>query len=127
MEHLRAELSILSELERGISVKEKIFKLKRKFRLDEENITTVKETVKQKMQFKVQRLQKYEKRGKFYRQNFILKNDATTIYREIGKEKVTVNDVAINDIERFWDTIWSDEKDFSDNAEHIQHTRANMK
>ena len=37
---------------------------------------------------------------------------------ETGKEKVTVNETpAINDIERFWDTIWSEEKDFNEKTE----------
>ena len=119
------ELSILSELERGISVKGKMCrKLKRKYKLNEENITTVKETVKQRMQHKVQRMRRYEKRGKFYRQNLIFKNDAKKFYREIGKEKVTVNEAPpINDIERFWDTLWSEEKNFNENAEWIKNVQ----
>ena len=56
-------------------------------------------------------MQRYEKCGKFYHQNLIFKNDAKKFYREIGKEKVTVNETpAINDIERFWDTMWCEEK-----------------
>ena len=50
IEHLRRELSILSELERGINVKGKMCrKLKKKHKLNKENITTVKETEKQRM------------------------------------------------------------------------------
>ena len=40
----------------------------------------------------------------------MFKNDAKKFQREIGKDKVTVNDTpAINDIGRCWDTIWSEE------------------
>ena len=47
-------------------------------------------------------MQRYKKRVKFYHQNLIFKNDASKFYGEIGKEKVTVNEIpAINDIERF--------------------------
>ena len=47
-------------------------------------------------------MQRYKERVKFYHQNLILKNDASKFYGEIGKEKVTVNEIpAINDIERF--------------------------
>ena len=47
IEDLQGELSMLTELERGINVKRKICKkLKRKCKLNEENITRVKETVK---------------------------------------------------------------------------------
>ena len=54
------------------------------------------------MQLKAQRMRRYEKCRKFYHQNLIFKNDAKKFYREIGKEKVTINETpAINDIERF--------------------------
>ena len=50
VENLRGELSILSELERDKNVEGKMCReLKRKYKLNEENITTVKETVKQRM------------------------------------------------------------------------------
>ena len=52
------------------------------------------------------------------------KNDAKKLYKKIGKEKVTVNATpAINDIERFWDTIWSEEKDFNEKAEWIKNVQ----
>ena len=55
IEHLRGELSIVSELQRGINVKGKMCrKLKRKYKLNKENITRVKETLKQRMQLKAQ-------------------------------------------------------------------------
>ena len=43
------------------------------------------------------------------------------LHREIGKEKVTVNETpAIDDIERFWDIIWREEKDSNEKAEWIK-------
>ena len=57
---------------RCINVKGKMCReLKRKYKLSEENITTAIDTVKQRMQVKVQRMRRYVKRGKFYHQNFI--------------------------------------------------------
>lgn len=54
------------------------------------------------MQPKIQRMQRYKKRGKFQCQNLIFKNDTKEFYRDIGQEKVTVNEIsAINDIERY--------------------------
>ena len=51
----------------------------------------------------------------------ISKNDAIKFYREIANEELTVNGtLTINDIERFWDTIWSEEKDFNRKAEGKQ-------
>ena len=50
-----------------------------------------------------------EKCVKNWELNF--KNDAKEFYREIGKEKVTVNETtAINDIERFGDRLWNEER-----------------
>ena len=51
-------------------------KLKRKYKLNEEIITRVKEKVKQRLQLKVQRMQRYEKRGKFYRQSLPSKHSS---------------------------------------------------
>ena len=54
------------------------------------------------MQLKTQRMQRYRKRGKFQCQNLIFKNDTKEFYRDIGQEKVTVNEIsAVNDIERY--------------------------
>ena len=82
-----------------------------KYKLNEENITRMKETVDQRMHLKAQKLQRYEKHGKLCRQNVTFKNDTNKFYREIWKEKVTVNKIpAINAIENFWDTIWIEKK-----------------
>ena len=88
IELLRGELSILSELEMGINVKGKICrKLKRKYKLNIENITRMKETVKQRMQLKAQRMRIYEKHGKLYHQNLIFQNDAKSSIQRLGKKK----------------------------------------
>ena len=44
------------------------------------------------MQLKAQRLRRYEKRNKFYRQNVVLKTNAKKFYGEIGKETINVDD-----------------------------------
>lgn len=46
--------------------------------------------------------------------------------REIGKQKVPENKtLAINDIERFWDTICSEKKDLNENAEWMKKVQTN--
>ena len=55
---------------------------------------------------------------------YFFKNDSKNFYREIGKEKVIVNKTfAINDIERFWDAIWIEEKDFTEETEWIKNVQ----
>ena len=84
IEHLRGKLCILSESESVINVKGKMYrKLKRKYELNKENITRLKETVKQRMQLKAQKVRRYEKCGKFHHQNLLFKNNAKKFYREI--------------------------------------------
>ena len=79
------------------------------------------------MQRKAQRMWRHKKCGQFYCQNLSLQNDAEKFYREIGKEKITVNETPlINDIERFWDTICREEKDFNEEAEWIKHVQTNI-
>ncbi len=48
----------------------------------------VKETLKQKMQAKAQRLRGPTKRSNFFRQNKTFKEDAKRFYRELGKRKL---------------------------------------
>ena len=54
------------------------------------NLAPLKETLKQKIQLKAQRLRRYDKRSKFYRQNNTFKMDKRKFYGELGKPQVTV-------------------------------------
>ena len=68
--------------------------------INKDNI--IKEIVKQKMQLKPQRLRRYEKRNKLYHQNLIFRRDVKKLYRETGKETITVDDAPlIEEIEDF--------------------------
>ena len=57
------------------------------YKINKDNI--IKNTVKQKLQLKAQRLRRCEKRNNFYRQNMVFKRDGKTFYQEIGKETIT--------------------------------------
>ena len=119
---MRGELSVLSELQRGINVKgRKCRKMIKKYQLTKENILSVKETIKQKMQLKAQRIRRYEKRSKFYRQNMVSKTFAKKFYREVGKETIRVAEIpSIEEVEEFWKNIWSNDKTFNETAEWIE-------
>ena len=85
---MRGELSIVIELLRGVNVKGRRFKkMTKNYQLTSENILEVKEIIEQKMQLKTQRMRRYKKRSKFYRQNMIFKTDARKFYREVGKNR----------------------------------------
>ena len=79
---LRAELSILDGISKGTAVKtRKARKVRNRNNVTDENsLLTAKETLKQKIQVKAQRLRRYDKRNRFYRQNKIFKTDAKKFY-----------------------------------------------
>ena len=62
--------------------------------------------IKQKMQLKAQRMRRYDKRSKFYRQNMIFKTDSKKFYREVGKEKILIRQAPpIENVEKYWKTV----------------------
>ena len=80
-------MSILDELIREVKVKSRL--LKKKYKMKKlGGLAPLKETLKQKTQLKTERMRRYEKRTKFYRQNNTFKTDKKTFYRELGKSLV---------------------------------------
>ena len=72
--------------------------------------------MKQKIQLKVQKIRRYEKRTKFYRQNKIFKIDKKKFYRELGRKQVNVEKTPIkNKIDNFWESILVIEEDHNEN------------
>ena len=92
LNELRAEVSILDELIRGVKVKPRILnKMKKKYKMkNSEDLAPLKENLKQKIQLKAQRMRRYDKKSKFYCQNNTFKMDKKKFYRELGKTQMTV-------------------------------------
>ena len=123
VEMLRGEISILSEIERKNDPRtRKARKLKRKHKIKRiEDIPGIKEELKQKMQAKAQRLRRFEKRSKFYRQNKIFENDAKKFYRELGKSQIEVKEIPTKEnVENFWKGIWGNDKTYNKDASWIE-------
>ena len=94
---------------------------------DENSLLTAKETLKQKIQVKAQRLRRYDKRNRFYRQNKIFKIDAKTFYREFGKRTINIEEPPVDEeMTKFWNDIWGKEKDFNNEAEWIRREEERM-
>ena len=96
--------------------------MKRKLNIKKwEDIPVVKETIKQNMQAKAQRLGRLTKRSNFFRQNRTFKEDAKNFYRELGKKKIDVNEPpTIEKIEEFWSKICENNKTHKDQVTWIQ-------
>ena len=73
-----------------------------------------------KIQAKAQRLRRYDKRSKQYRQNRLFNKDRKKFYRSLGKEETPVeNPPSKEQIEQFWRGILGEEKHHDDNADWI--------
>ena len=122
-------MSILDEISKETSVKtRKARKVRNRNNVTDENsLLTAKETLKQKIQVKAQRLRRYDKRNRFYRQNKIFKTDAKTFHLEIGKETINIEEPSVDEeMTKFWNDIWGKEKDFNNEAEWIRHEEETM-
>ena len=94
---------------------------------DKATLDGAKERLKQRMQLKAQRLRRYEKRNKFFRQNKVFKEDAKKFYRELGKGILEVKEPPEEeDVEQFWNDLWGEEKLFNDNASWLGREEERM-
>ena len=80
-----------------------------------------KESLKQQVQAKAQRLRRYTKRANFFRQNKTFRDNAKKLYRELGKKAITIqNPPSLVEVETFWSRIWENNKTHNDAAHWIQ-------
>ncbi|XP_063585358.1 uncharacterized protein LOC134762742 [Penaeus indicus] len=76
---------------------------------------------------KAQRLRRFDKRTRFYRQNNFFQTDAKKFYREIGKGTINVEEPPVEeDMTNFWNGIWGKEKEFNSEAEWIKREQERM-
>ena len=86
-----------------------------------DDLTPLKETLKQKIQLKAQRMRRYEKRTKFYRKNNTFKTDKKKFYKELEKSQVNVEKPpSKEEVETFWTSIWGTEKDYNEDAQSLK-------
>jgi hypothetical protein len=126
---LRGKLSILDELARGVNTNtKKARKIKQIYKFqNNDEILSAKETVKHKMQLKAQRVRRFEKRIKFYRQNRIFQTDAGKFYREIGKTQIEVKTPPpMSEVQELWEKIWSESREHNETAEWIEREEKRM-
>ena len=123
IKELRIDLSMLTELTRNNGMGErKSRKIRRKYSIrNDDNIITAKEEVRQLINAKAQRIRRFEKRVKQFRQNRTFATDTKRFYRELGKKKIGVNKPPTAEVtEQFWKLIWEDEKHHSEEAEWVR-------
>ena len=114
MDQLRDEISIITEYTKGNSTNKTRRKLKKILKkhkvVSEDQLTACKEDLKQALQSKAQRLQRYIKRSEQYKQNKRFRDDTKRFYRELGKKTIQIEtppDIA--KVKKFWQNILEQE------------------
>ena len=107
IERMRGEISILDELSKSKPVKSRRSRItKNKYNIkSKDDIPPLKEMLKQKIQVKAQRIRRFEKRTKFFRQNRLFENNEKKFYREMGTKQLIVKDPPTQyNLKKFWES-----------------------
>ena len=90
---MRADLSILTDMaQKGESQKisKKKQRIKKKYKITtNQELQTVRESLKMKIQAKAQRIRRYVKRSKQFSQNQMFANDRKKFFRNLGKDQIS--------------------------------------
>ena len=128
MSSWRKELSIIAETGTGSDngkinrKKRKIFK---KYGLtNATEVAQLTETLKQKVQAKVQRIRGYEKRETQYSQNKVFKEDTKKFYRNLGMKNIEAREPpSMAEAETYWESPWGEEAEHNERAEWLRRVQ----
>ena len=121
---VRADLSILSHIaQKGETenISKKKQRIKRKYRITtSQELQTTVESLKMKIQAKAHQVRRYVKRGKQYKQNLMFANNRKTLFRNLGKDQISVEKPPNKEAtETFWRNIWENDREHNHSAEWI--------
>lgn len=82
----RSDVSVLSEMQKGSRIRgNRENQIKKRYNIKcVDDISVVREKLKQQIQAKAQRIRRFEKRNNFFRQNKVFKKDAKKVLQRIG-------------------------------------------
>ena len=131
IKRIRNDANILQRDVRGeLSHKksEKLQRLKEKYRVNKKGIKTVVEELKQRMIAKSAKIKRYDQRINQFRQNRIFSVDQKKIYKELNGSEARTNEVPdAEESRRFWDDIWTVEKEYNTRAEWLSELKDEIK
>ena len=130
---IRGEVAILDELLRGVKLKSrKLNKMKKKYAMKKRE--DLKETLKQKIQLKAQRIRRYEKETSislkfpcFHRQSNTFKFDKKKFFRELGSKQINVEKTPTRDEIEEWLRNEEAQCNGSEKQEWFEITTAELK
>ena len=122
---MRADLSILTDMaQKGETQKisKKKQRIKKKYKITtNQDLQTVRETLKMKIQGKAQRIRRYVKRSKQFSQNQMFTNNRKKVFRNLGKEQISVEKPPKKEAtEAFWRNILENDREHNHSAEWIK-------
>ena len=86
-----------------------------------EQLIACKEDLKQALQAKAQRIRRYIKRSKQYKQNKMFREDSKKFYRELGKKTIQIEKPQdIGQVKRFWQNVLEQEVKHNEVAQWIK-------
>ena len=94
IKNLRKDLSIIEEIlkdNKSLKVKTKANLVKKKLRMEENSCEEISEALKQRIQAKAHRIQRYDKRKRFFEQNRLFNLNAKKFYKEINGGNAIIN------------------------------------
>jgi len=129
VEKMRGELSLMTEMlkdENNSKRSRKRNGITKKYKIKtREDLKTIMEILKMKIQAKAQRLRRYAKRSKQFNQNRLFSTDRKKFYRSLGNDEISVkNTPSKEEIEQFWRGILGEEKHHDDKAQWITREEA---
>ena len=122
---MRADLSILSDIaQKGETenISKKKQRIKRKYRIrTNQELQTIRESLKMKIQAKAQRIRRYVKRSKQYRKNQMFSNNRKTFFRNLSNDQILVEKPPNKEAtETFWRNILESDREHNHSAEWIR-------
>ena len=122
---MRAGLSILSDIaQKGETenISKKKQRIKRKYRIrTKQELQTIRESLKMKIQAKAQRIRRYVKRSKQYRKNQMFSNNRKTFLRNLSNDQILVEKPPNKEAtETFWRNILESDREHNHSVEWIR-------
>ena len=122
---LRADISKIPQMSDprpSPKMKRNTNSMKTKYQIvDEQTRSTSLKTLKQRLYALNNRLSRYQRRQKQYKQNNDFRNKQSKLFDELQENRITIMDPPTKeDIEKFWKPLYENKKEYNKNAAWLQ-------
>ena len=120
-------INILERRKRGETIKEsKYIEVSKKYSVMKKGISNVIEELKQRLQAKTYKLNRYEKRVRQYQINRMFQHDQKKVYQQLQScSRIESQSPTADDSRKFWSDIWDNKRQHNKRAELLEELRNN--